>query len=305
VTGALRVTALALYPVKSLAGVALDSCPVDARGLRGDRRWGIVDASGTKVTAREVKALLGLRAEPADAASPHPVPADSVPADSVPADVSATTSIRIVDREGDVLEVRQPLRAEPIPVSHTGQSTALPAGPVADEWLSERLGVSVRLVWQDETARRPVKRELGGRPGDTNSLSDAAPILLTTDASLDRLNGWLGEGGSDPIGHDRFRPNVVVDGKVPFAEDGWDEVRIGTVTLRRTMVCDRCVMTTIDRSTLESAKEPIRTLARHRRWDGATWFGIRLTPVIPVDHDAAIAVGDRVLVAPVRASAGP
>src|SRR5690606_19880747 len=123
-------------------------------------------------------------------------------------------------------------------------------------------------------------------------------ILLTTDASLGRLNGWLGEGGSDPIGHDRFRPNVVVDGDVPFAEDRWDEVRIGTVTLRRTMVCDRCVMTTIDRGTLETTKEPIRTLACHRRWDGATWFGIRLTPVLPLGPDAAIAVGDRVLVSP-------
>ena len=35
-------------------------------GLRGDRRWGLVNASGTKVTAREVKALLGLTAEPAE-----------------------------------------------------------------------------------------------------------------------------------------------------------------------------------------------------------------------------------------------
>lgn len=288
--GALRVTALTLHPVKSLAGVALDSSPVDARGLRGDRRWGVVDASGAKVTAREVKALLGLRAEPAGAAS---------------AGVGTTGAIRITDREGAVLEVSPPLQAQPIPVSHSGQSTALPAGPVADEWLSKRLGLSVRLVWQHEGATRPIRPELGGRPGDLNSLSDAAPLLLTTEASLDRLNRWLGDGGSDPIGHDRFRPNVVVDGEVPFAEDGWDQVRIGSVSLRRTMVCDRCVMTTIDRATLATTKEPIRTLARHRKWDGATWFGIRLTPLLPLGPDAVIAVGDPVFVSPVRASAGP
>ena len=53
----MRVTALTLYPVKSLEGVAVDASALDARGLRGDRRWGLVDASGGKVTAREVKGL--------------------------------------------------------------------------------------------------------------------------------------------------------------------------------------------------------------------------------------------------------
>ena len=61
------------------------------------------------------------------------------------------------------------------------------------------------------------------------------------------------------------------------------------------MVCDRCVMTTIDRTTRESGKEPIRTLARHRKWDGATWFGIRLTPVLPLAGGATIRVGDEVV----------
>jgi len=46
-----------------------------------------------------------------------------------------------------------------------------------------------------------------------------------------------------------------------------------------TMVCDRCVMTTIDPITLVGGKEPIRTLARHRRWDRKTWFGTRLVPL--------------------------
>jgi hypothetical protein len=280
-----RVTALTLYPVKSLAGVALASSPVDARGLRGDRRWGVVDASGAKITAREVKALLGLRAEPAAAVGPG--------------------AIRIADRLGRVLEVSPPRRARPIPVTHSGQPTALPAGSEADAWLSERLGRAVRLVWQDDGATRPIRPELGGRPGDTNSLSDAAPILVTTEPSLDRLNVWLAEGGSDPVDHERFRPNVVVDGDAPFAEDGWEELRIGTVPLRRTMVCDRCVMTTIDRATLATTKEPVRTLARHRKWDGATWFGVRLTPLLPMAPDAAFTVGDPVVVSPVTASGAP
>ena len=98
------------------------------------------------------------------------------------------------------------------------------------------------------------------------------------------------------MGHDRFRPNVVVSGSDPFAEDAWTTVRVGDVPFRATMVCDRCVMTTIDRTDLTTAKEPIRTLARHRRWEGATWFGIRLTPVLPVAAGAVLRVGDAVVV---------
>lgn len=73
-------------------------------------------------------------------------------------------------------------------------------------------------------------------------------------------------------------------------------MRIGELPLRVTMVCDRCVMTTIDRDDLRPTKEPIRTLARHRRWEGSTWFGIRLTPVLPIAADASISVGDEVVV---------
>lgn len=145
----------------------------------------------------------------------------------------------------------------------------------------------------------------GGRDGDTLSLADAGPLLLTSRASLARLEEWMvaeadepdpegidpddisgpgmgsvgaGEGGSglDMI---RFRPNVVIDGEEPFAEDDWPVVRIGDVEFRTAETCDRCVMATIDPETLAKGKEPIRTLARHRRWDGKTWFGTRLVPL--------------------------
>ena len=56
------------------------------------------------------------------------------------------------------------------------------------------------------------------------------------------------------------------------------------------MVCDRCVMTTIDTITLARGKEPIRTLARHRRWDRKTRFGTRLVPL----GTSTICVGDAV-----------
>ena len=96
----------------------------------------------------------------------------------------------------------------------------------------------------------------------------------------------------------RFRPNVVVDGEPgePFAEDAWPFVRLGDVRFRVNGVCDRCVMTTIDPVSLARGKEPIRTLAKHRKWDGKTWFGVWLIPDLAASPaDAVVAVGDAVL----------
>jgi uncharacterized protein YcbX len=275
----LRVVSLHVHPVKSLVGVSPTEAPLDERGIGGDRRWAVVDPDGTKVTAREEHSLLGLRAEP--------LPGGDV---------------RLLDASGATLDVPRPVAAEPVPVGFSGQSLARPAGEAADAWLTERVGRALRLVWQDEDTVRPVRPDLGGEDGDRNSLSDAAPLHVTTDASLARLNDWLletalerGEQNREPLGHDRFRPNVVVDGDEPFAEDGWRHVSIGGVPFRATMVCDRCVMTTIDRADLTTWKEPIRTLARHRRWEGATWFGIRLAPLLPVAAGAVLRVGDEVV----------
>jgi uncharacterized protein YcbX len=88
----------------------------------------------------------------------------------------------------------------------------------------------------------------------------------------------------------RFRPNVVIDGEEPFAEGAWPTARIGNLKFRTTMVCDRCVMTTIGPITLAGGKELIRTLARYRRWDRKTWFGTRLVP----HATSTISLGDAV-----------
>jgi uncharacterized protein YcbX len=233
---------------------------VEPWGLAGDRRWAVVDEAGTSRTARQVRALLGFRAEPLDAGA-----------------------VRIVDSEGASLVVEPPVGAAPIAVSHSRQGSALPAPEDANEWLSKRLGRRVTLVWQPDPTARSISEQRGGLPGESLSLADAGPLLLVSEASLAQLNRWIDDdfGASEPLDVTRFRPNVVVDGVEPFAEDAWASVRIGDVSFRTTMQCDRCVMTTIDPATLAGGKEPIRTLARHRRSGNKVWFGIRLAPTSP------------------------
>ena len=130
-------------------------------------------------------------------------------------------------------------------------------------------------------------------------------MLAACLASLERLNGWIAEGplaAQGPIKMRRFRPNVVIEGGDPFDEDRWRRLRIGAVEFRSPKGSDRCVMTTTDPDTAARGKEPIATLARHRRWDGATWFGMNLVPDTP---GAVIRVGDEVEVLETAESDGP
>ena len=90
----------------------------------------------------------------------------------------------------------------------------------------------------------------------------------------------------------RFRPNLVVDGDEPFAEDAWTGVTVGDVRLRLAKPTDRCVMTTIDLASLATSKEPVRTLARHRLVDHKTMFAISLIP----ETTGTVRVGDPVTV---------
>lgn len=292
----MQVTRLRLHPVKSFAGFDVPSARVLPWGLEGDRRWAVVDPEGAPVTAREENALLGLRAELAGdglrLSVRDDLPEASDPKTRMPRpEASGTTP----------LFVEAPRDAAPIPVGHSRQGSALPAGAEADAWLSERIGRPLRLVWQPDPRARSVKPAIGGLPGESLSFADAGPLLLASEASLAAVNEFAasdaierGEGVPDPLVVERFRPNVVVDGELPFAEEGWSAVELGGVRYRVLEVCDRCVMTTIDPVTLVRGKDPIRVLARHHRWDGKTWFGVRIVPELDGAADGVIAVGDEV-----------
>jgi uncharacterized protein YcbX len=121
------------------------------------------------------------------------------------------------------------------------------------------------------------------------SLADAGPLLLTSEASLARLTDWAGDGTE--LSMRRFRPNVVIDGDEPYAEDHWGSVALGAVRFRVQAPCDRCIMTTIDPETLERGPEPLRSLEAHHAWDGKSFFGVWLVPAGP----GRIGIGDAVV----------
>jgi uncharacterized protein YcbX len=115
----------------------------------------------------------------------------------------------------------------------------------------------------ESTERRVNERFDSG--GDIVSFADGYPLLLANEASLEELNERISDSNLR-VPMNRFRPNVVVTGTEPFAEDSWKRIRIGETIFRVPKPCARCVTTTVDQAIGEfDGKEPLKTLATFRR----------------------------------------
>jgi uncharacterized protein YcbX len=264
-----RLTSIFTYPVKGGHRVEQRAARAEPWGLAGDRRWMLVDADGVGVTLRETPHLVRLDAR----VRPGGL---TLRADGL-----------------EPLEVDEPVDAPAVGVrtfaSRRGTVAARPAGVVADAWVSKLAGLPVRLVWlHDPTAVR------AGRTGPTADVSfaDGYPLLLANAASLDAVNDWLLEAQEEPVPVTRFRPNVVLAGAAPWAEDAWPGRRllIGDAVFRAASLCDRCVVTTIDPETGEKGRQPLKILGRYRNLDQGLMFGLNLR----VERPGPIAVGDAV-----------
>ncbi|MGW0392724.1 MOSC domain-containing protein [Streptomyces sp. NPDC003042] len=267
------VQSLHVHPVKSVAGTAPDEVAVEPWGLSGDRRWAVIDSEGAVLTQRR-HARLAL-------ASARPLEGGRV----------ALSAPGMADL---VVEVPQPGPLEPALLFGKKVETVV-AGAAAAEWFSTYLGEPARLVHLDDPAvRRPVDPKYA-LPGETVSLADAYPLLLTTLASLDALNALIAQGDhprEGPLPMNRFRPSVVVAGPgvEAWAEDGWRRIAIGDAVFRGVRECGRCIVTTTDQTTAERGREPLLTLARHRRIGKSLAFGRQLVPV----RLGTVRVGDEV-----------
>ncbi|MEO3807437.1 MOSC domain-containing protein [Sphaerisporangium sp. B11E5] len=246
------------YPVKSAKGVLRPSAQVLPWGLEGDRRWAVMDPLGEVIWVGEHPQLLS-------------VSAAETPEGGLLLSAEGMGELKV-----------PPAAGEAIPIGFPNVDRAVLAHADAHEWFTRLLGKPARLIWLAEPTGRTATEEHGGLPG---SFVWDAPLLLVSRSSLKRLDDWIAEGAMErqehppaPLDMARFRPNAVIDGAEPFAEDTWTSVRIGDIDFRVLELCDRCAATTWDPATQDRGKEPLRTLARHRRWNGMTWFGIRLAP---------------------------
>lgn len=240
------VASLFVYPVKSCGGVEVDRIEVDDFGFRDDRRWMIVDEDGRFLTQRTVPLLATIRVGLSDGRlSLRSAGWDDLELGAFPEDAPA----RPVTVWRDTVD-------------------ALPVGEEADAWLASVLGQPARLVWMPTVSVRPAKRDPAGI-SPRISFADAYPFLVVSRESLDALNARLVK----PLPMNRFRPNIVVEGAGPFAEDVWTRFRIGAVEFDVAGPCARCATTTVDQESGAKGVEPLRTLATFRREGNEVMFG--------------------------------
>ncbi|WP_054112716.1 MOSC domain-containing protein [Marinagarivorans algicola] len=259
------IESLWIYPVKSLAGIALTQCEITPHGLKGDRQWMIVDDQGLFVSQRKlpVMGLIKTHLEP-----------DNTLTLSIDEEISATkpaqtaTVKRSISLHPD--ECQTPCRTW----VWQDECPAREAPTTVNAWLNHQLQYKkpVRLVYFDKTGSRPQDT---ARFGDnTPFFADAAPLLLCNSTSLQALNRALQPGntndrnGDDDLTMERFRPNIVIATQTAFDEHDYTRGSIElehhaqaqapitdtTIDLQLIDHCQRCSMITLNPRTAKSQK---------------------------------------------------
>ena len=263
----LRLSALYRFPLKSGKGESLPLATLDKLGLVGDRRWMLVDeASGRFLTQRADPKMSQLSAL-WNVAGGLTLNAEGFEALEVTVP-DADTDLRGVTIWRDTLRVPD-------------------AGDAAADWLSRFVEKPVRLV--HVPLQRARTTESGyGRDDDQVAFADGYPLLLIGQASLDDISHKIGR----PMDMLRFRPNLVISGSEPYAEDQWRRIRIGALEFRLVKGCSRCIMTTLDPQTGErsSDREPLATLKTYREREGEVYFGQNLLHSGPGELQLGMAV---------------
>lgn len=248
----MKLTQLTVYPIKSTAGIQLSHAHVRHAGLAFDRRFVVSDMNGKFITARTHPRLLQVQA----ALSPEGLylTAPQMPAISI--------------EYSDLADSYRP-------VSVWADSVQAQSGPAHyDQWFSQLLDQPCCLLFFGEQSARQVS----SHPQHPVGFADGYPLLLTSEASLADLN----QRCQSPVEMAQMRPNIVVTGCQPYAEDQWQRIRIGSVEFELVSPCSRCILTTVSPETYlrDPLKEPFSTLKTYRKGDdGQVYFGQNMIPL--------------------------
>jgi len=251
-----RVVRISIAPVKSLGLVHPDEVVLEPYGVRGNRRFWLVDADGRLFNNKRGGPMVRIRPE--------------------------------WDEETRVLALSFPDGKRVENVVELGERVDIdmyshphPSRRVHGPWeaaISEFAGRPLTLLWAEHHA---VDR---GYRGGT--------ISLVSRGSLERLREEAGV--DEPVDGRRFRMLFEIDGVDAHAEDEWlgTRVRVGEATVELNGDVGRCAVTTHDPDTGVPTLDTLGVLARYRR-EGRNEdlpFGVYGTVAVP----GRVRVGDPV-----------
>ena len=262
---AIEVSGLFIYPVKSLAGISIESSELDSMGMKCDRRWMVVSPDGKFLTQRTLPQMALIKTAIIDGVLTLKM--SGMDDYKVPK-TSTSSGIMEVTIWRDTLQVQC-------------------VGDSCDVWLSKAIGVDCKMVYIADDVQRQCNLEYA-KEGDRTGFADGYPMLLVSEASLEDLNQRL----DIPVDMRRFRPNIVIKGCDAFAEDKFNSFTIADIDMRGVKLCDRCPMPMNDPDTgVRSGQEPIATLMKYRKWDNKVYFGMNVIH----QQQGTLKIGDKLI----------
>lgn len=263
----MQISQLFYYPVKSLGAIATTDLQITSWGPHRDRRMMLVDQSGKFVTQRQSNEMALFR-------------------------TFDDGQILRFENDESVFELTWPAletsgQAEKTVQVWDDEVQATLVSQEASDWFSTQLKKDVNLVYMPESTERQV--DLGyAQAGDKTGFSDGFPFLITTEASLEFLQKEL----PFDLSINRFRPNIVVSGSTPFAEDEWKRIVINGIEFDVVKRCSRCVIPSLNPETAERQPEVMKVLVKYRKQGNKVYFGQNMIH----RGQGKIAVGDEVTV---------
>ena len=278
VTG--HIGQLWVFPIKSCAGIAVQSARLLATGLEHDRAFMLVDAKGDFISQREIARMVLV--QPAIADGVMTVTAPGMEPLSVDmAFAGPERAVRVWD----------------------DRVTGLQAPDAVNAWFSAFLQTECYLVrMAPQVLRLASKKWTRGADAPTQ-FADGFPVLVVSQASVNELNARLTQAGEAPVVAERFRANIVVNGFQSHDEDRIESLSVQQggpgsqqwADLPLVKPCARCPIPDIDPATAASGTSVTDTLQTYRhddRLDGAVTFG--MNAYVPAGTGGVLRVGDAV-----------
>ena len=254
------VAELYIYPIKSLAGIAVQSAKAEEMGFENDRRWMLIDEENQFITQREHPNLSQFYPKIKEDKI-EIVHHDSTHEFLIAESLNEPIFSKVWDDDSKVVEVNK----------------------ATSKWFSKALGFTCKLV---KIINKGDRKHNSSRLNQTLnvSLADGYPYLLIGSESLDSLNEKLEE----KITIKRFRPNIVVSTVVAHEEDFFGAFQIGNVKFQNAKPCGRCVIVNNNPMTGIVLKEPLKTLSTYRTSNNNVFFGTNILCL----NEGIIVVGD-------------
>ncbi|KAI7979425.1 Molybdenum cofactor sulfurase [Camellia lanceoleosa] len=285
---------ITVYPIKSCAGFRVDNWPISNTGLLHDREWLLKSLSGEILTQKKVPEMCFINT--------------------------------FIDLNLGILFVESPrckVKLQIILETDLSTSGRDELGLYAqrykvrgydnevDTWFSNAVGRPCTLLRclgsKNSLCLNKAKKEGMCRDLETKlNFVNEAQFLLISEESVSDLNNRLSsnvqEGFQGPpiqINPMRFRPNLVISGGAPYAEDEWRSLKIGNKYFVSLGGCNRCQMINLNpqEGEVQRSWEPLATLASYRRVKGKILFGILLrydNNNLVLDTDSWLQVGQEV-----------